>query len=255
VIGTGVAYAGAMIVLSNAWYSQSPQQSFQFFNDAKEWKQVDKFGHLYSAFQLSAIGSQTLQWSRLPKRRADKIGALTSFVIMSSIEVLDGFSQGYGASATDLVANVCGVGLYLGQSIGWNEIRIHPKFSFHRTSFAPMNPNTLGSGLSQEVLKDYNGQTYWFSADMDKFIRFPKWLNISVGYGAENMIHAQDSQNIQAGLVPYRQYYLGLDFDLTAFKSKSKILNTLIFFVNMVRLPAPALEFSQGKVTGHLLYF
>ena len=255
VIGTGLAYTASMIGLSQVWYSQYPHQSFQFFNDAQEWKQVDKVGHFYSAFHLSSIGSQTLEWCSLPKRKSDRIGALTSFVIMSSIEIFDGFSAGYGASATDLLANACGTGFYLGQRLGWNEIRIYPKFSFHRTSLAPLSPNnTLGSGFSQ-VLKDYNGQTYWLSVDMDKFIRFPKWLNISAGYGADNMIHAHDSQNLEEGYVPYRQYYLGLDVDLTAFKSKSKVLNTLIYFVNMIRLPAPALEFSQGKVKGHFLYF
>ncbi len=254
VIGTGLAYTTSMIGLSQVWYSQYPHQSFQFFNDAREWNQVDKAGHFYSAFHLSSIGSHMLQWSRLSVRKSDKFGALTGLVIMSSIEVFDGFSAGYGASPTDLLANVCGSGFYLGQRLGWNEIRIYPKFSFHRTSLAPLSPGTLGSGLS-EVLKDYNGQTYWLSVDMDKFIRFPKWLNISAGYGADNMIHAHDSQNRAAGYVPYRQYYLGLDFDLTAFKSKSKVVNTLIYFVNLIRLPAPALEFSQGKVKGHFLYF
>jgi hypothetical protein len=201
------------------------------------------------------MGSQMLRWCSLPARKSDKIGALTGFVMMSSIEIFDGFSQGYGASATDLLANACGTGFYLGQRLGWNEIRIHPKFSFHRTSLASSSPNNLlGSGLS-EVLKDYNGQTYWLSVDMDKFIRFPKWLNIAAGYGANNMIYAHDSQNREAGYDPVRQYYLGLDIDLTAFKTKSKVLNTLIYVVNLIRLPAPALEFSKGKVKGYFLYF
>jgi len=243
-----------MIGLNQVWYSQYPRQSFQFFNDAQEWKQVDKAGHFYSAFQLSSLGSQTLLWCNLPLKKSDRIGAVTSFVIMSSIEVFDGFSAGYGASATDLLANVFGTGFYLGQRLGWNEIRIHPKFSFHPTSLAQHSPNTLGAGLTQ-VLKDYNGQTYWLSVDVDKFIRFPKWLNISPGYGANNMIRAHDSQNREAGYDPYRRYYLGLDVDLTAFKTRSKLLNTLIYILNRIRLPAPALEFSQGKVKGYLLYF
>ena len=254
VIGAGVAYTGSMIVLNEVWYSQSPRQSFHFFNDAQEWKQVDKAGHFYSTFQLSSLGSQGLQWSNVPRRKADRIGAVTGFLINSSIEIFDGFSADYGASATDLIANACGAGFYLGQQLGWREIRIYPKFSFHTTSLAPENPNTLGTGFSQ-VIKDYNGQTYWLSVDMDKFMRFPRWLNLCVGYGAENMIHAHDAQNQEAGYVPYRQFYLGLDIDLTAWKSKSKALNTLIYFVNRIRLPAPAIEFSQGRVKGHFLYF
>jgi uncharacterized protein YfiM (DUF2279 family) len=253
--GAGVVYTTSMMGLSKLWYSQSPHQSFRFFNDGAEWKQVDKLGHFYSAFHLAAIGSQTVQWCGHPVRKSDKVGALTSFVVMSSIEIFDGFSAGYGASATDLAANVCGAAFFLGQRIGWNEIRIHPKFSFHQTSLASQSPDLLGTNFSSQLLKDYNGQTYWLSVDADKFIRFPKWLNIAAGYGANDMVHAHDSENLQAGYRSYRQYYLGLDFDLTAFKSKSKVLNTLIFFLNMVRLPAPALEFSNGKIKGHLLYF
>ncbi len=243
VIGSGVAYAATMVGLNQLWYSQYPRQSFQFFNDADEWKQVDKVGHFYSAFQLSSIGSRMLQWSHVPKRKSDIYGTVAGFVVMSSIEVFDGFSAGYGASATDLIADACGAGLYLGENLIWNEVRIYPKFSFRTSPLAAESPATLGTGFSQ-LLKDYNGQTYWLSVDMDKFIPFPKWLNLCVGYGANNMIHAHDEDNVAAGYVPYRQFYFGIDFDLTAIHSRSKMVNSLIYFVNMIRIPAPALEFS-----------
>ncbi len=255
IIGSSVAYTATLVGLSSIWYSQYGKQSFHFFNDASEWKQVDKVGHFYSAFQLSAIGSKLLQWSNVSKSKSDQFGALTSFFIMSSIEVLDGYSAGYGASGSDMLANALGASFYLGQNLIWNETRIYPKFSFHRTDYAPLRPNTLGSTFLEEVIKDYNGQTYWLSVDMDKFIRFPKWLNLSVGYGANGMVYANESQNSAAGYTSYRQYYLGLDFDLTAYRSKSKALNTLIFFVNMIKLPAPSLEFSNGKVKGHLFSY
>jgi hypothetical protein len=255
IIGTGATYTATMIALNNIWYSQYDKQSFHFFNDASEWKQVDKAGHLYSTFQLSSIQSQLFQWSGVPKKKSDLYGTLTAFVMMSSIEVMDGFSAGYGASATDLLANGIGAGIYLGQQALWKETRIYPKFSFHTTEFADQRPGTLGSTLAEQIIKDYNGQTYWLSIDMDKFMRFPKWLNLAVGYGAENMIYAQDEQNIEAGLYPYRQYYLAIDFDLTGIHSRSKLVNTLIYFANMIRLPAPALEFSQNKVKAYAFYF
>ncbi|QLH34258.1 MAG: DUF2279 domain-containing protein [Cyclobacteriaceae bacterium] len=216
---------------------------------------MDKLGHTFSAFQLSAISSATWQWSNVAKQKSDRIGALTSFGVMSSIEILDGFSAGYGASLTDLIANAAGTGLYWGQQALWNETRIYPKYSFHRTHYAPIRPSLLGDGLAEEIVKDYNGQTQWLSFDMDKFMRFPKWLNISVGYGAEGMIFATDAGNHNAGYQPYRKFFIGIDFDLTALKSRNKTLNTLIFIANMVRLPAPALEFSNGRATGHIFYF
>ncbi|MBA4058134.1 MAG: DUF2279 domain-containing protein, partial [Marivirga sp.] len=106
------------------------------------------------------------------------------------------------------------------------------------------------------IFKDYNGQTYWLSFDMDKFIRFPKWLNLAGGYGAEGMIYARDEQNIAAGYPPaYRQYYISIDFDLRAIKTRSKALNTLIFIASMIRLPAPAIEFSSKGTKFHAFYF
>ncbi len=255
IIGSSGAYTGSMVALTAAWYSQSNRQSFRFFNDAREWKQMDKLGHTFSAFQISAISSATWQWSGMSKQKSDRLGSLISLGIMSSIEVLDGFSAGYGASVSDVVANAAGTGLYWGQQALWNETRIYPKYSFHRTRYAPIRPSLLGHGLAEEMLKDYNGQTQWLSVDMDKFMRFPKWLNFSLGMGAEGMVYATDASNRNAGYNPYRKFFVGVDFDLTAFKSKSKVLNTLIYVANMVRLPAPAIEFSQHKTKGHWFYF
>lgn len=255
IIGSTVAYTGIMIGLSSVWYSQYDKQEFQFFNDAGEWNQVDKVGHFYSAFQLSSIGSRTLQWSGVSKKKSDLAGTITSFAVMSSIEVLDGFSAGYGASASDLLANALGAGFYLGQQALWHETKIYPKFSFHRTEYAEQRPEALGSTLMEQMIKDYNGQTYWLSADVDKFVKFPRWLNLAVGYGAEDMLYANEEDNLNNGLNPYRQFYLGIDFDLTAIKSRSKFLNSLIYVVNMIKLPAPTLEFSQGKVKAHFFYF
>lgn len=253
----GVAYTASMIVLGNAWYDDAPKQSFHFFNDAAEWKQMDKVGHLFSAFHISDNASMILRDCGLSKRKSNTIGALTGMVILSSIEIFDGYSASYGASVTDIAANTAGTLLYLGQSWKWNEVRIHPRFSFHRTSFARQRPDVLGNGVS-ELLKDYNGQTLWLSVDVSKFLpssRWPKWLSVAGGYGAENMIYARDNQNREAGLEPYRQYYLSLDVDLTAIPTRSKFLKTLLKVANMVKIPAPAIEFSRKGVKAHALYF
>jgi hypothetical protein len=168
---------------------------------------------------------------------------------------MDGFSDAYGASSGDLLADAAGAAFYLGQKHLWSEVRIMPKFSFNRSGYAKYRPNVLGDGLS-EVLKDYNGQTYWFSIDLDKFANFPKWLNLAVGYGANGMIYARDNQNLEHGFAtPYRQYYFALDLDLTAIKTRSKVLKTMIFLANMIRIPAPALEFSRHGTSFHTFAF
>lgn len=255
IITSAATYTGSMIGLSQAWYKDAPRESFHFFNDAHEWNQMDKVGHFYSAFQLSSVATHAFRWTGLSKTKSENTGSLTSLGIMSSIEVFDGFSSEYGASLSDIAANAAGSAFYLGQQKLWNEIRIYPKYSFHPSDFASQRPNVLGDGFSQELLKDYNGQTYWFSVDADKFLRFPKWINFAVGYGAEEMVYATHPANRSINLNPYRQYYLSIDFDITSIKSKSKIVNMLIYFANMIKLPAPALEFSKNGIRAHAFYF
>jgi hypothetical protein len=175
--------------------------------------------------------------------------------VLLPVEVFDGFSAAYGASSGDLVANASGAAFFLGQQLLWKEVRLQPRFSFHRTPYAPLRPNVLGSDATSEILKDYNGQTYWLSADMDKFVRFPKWLNLAVGYGASGMIYARDGQNKASGYDTYRQYYLALDFDFTAIRTRSKVLKTLIFVASCIKVPAPTLSLSRKKTSFHALYF
>jgi hypothetical protein len=254
-ITSATGYTAALIGLNELWYKNSAKESFHFFNDLPEWKQVDKIGHFYSAFYGSYATSNALQWCNVDKKKSALIGSLTGFMIMVPVEIFDGYSSAYGASVGDLLANTAGASFFLAQSLTWQEVRIYPKFSFHSTHYAGMRPNVLGDTWPSQTLKDYNGQTHWLSVDVDKFMRFPKWLNLAVGYGAEQMIYARDQQNIKINLDPYRQYYFSIDFDLTAIKTKSKAIKTLIFIANMIKLPAPAVEFSRKGIKCHGLYF
>src|SRR5690348_7211514 len=61
--GGASVYGASMLGLSKVWYSQSARQSFHFFNDASEWKQMDKVGHFYNTFQLSSITYRALSWA------------------------------------------------------------------------------------------------------------------------------------------------------------------------------------------------
>ncbi|MCK6617509.1 MAG: YfiM family protein [Cyclobacteriaceae bacterium] len=255
-IAGGAAYTATLIGLNNLWYSQSEKQSFRFFNDNDEWKQVDKMGHFFTAFHFSSATSATLQWANVEKRKADLWGSVTGFLILLPIEIMDGFSADYGASGGDLLANAAGSAFFLGQSLIWKETRIQPKFSFQRTGYPALRTDgTLGEGMPSEIIKDYNGQTYWLSVDLDKFFHFPKWLNLAVGYGANEMVYACDHENQAAGYNAFRQYYVGIDFDLSHIRTKSKALNTALFLVNMIRLPAPAFQFSKNGNSFQMFQF
>jgi len=255
VTSASVLYTGSLIGLSELWYKESEQQKFQFFNDNSEWKQVDKIGHFYSTFYISNGTARALRWGNVKQSKADLIGALTGCLAMLPIEILDGYSNDYGASTGDLLANAGGSLFYFTQAAIWKEIRIWPKFSFHNTRYSSLRPALLGDNVTSKILKDYNGQTYWLSFDVDKFMEFPKWLNIAVGYGAERMVYARDSENLANGYESFRQYYIAFDLDLSAIKTNSKFMKSLLYFANMIKIPAPTIEFSKKGCRFHPYYF
>jgi hypothetical protein len=254
--GTAVVHAG----LYKLWYSGYPQSKFHFFNDNHEWLQMDKFGHCFSSYYLGLAGIEAAKWAGVPKNKQWK-WALFGSIFQDPIEIWDGFSSAWGASVGDLAANSFGTLLSAGQEAIWHEQKIRMKFSYTASNYAAIRPNTLGSNFNERFLKDYNAQTYWLCYSPLK--NKAKWLGLGLGYGANGMLGGDDNiwidknQVVQdySSVKRYRQYYLSLDFNLNKIKTKKKGIKTLLFVLNCIKLPAPALEFSQGKIIGHCLQF
>ncbi len=262
IISQTVLAAGAYFALSEIWYNDYPKTDFHFTNDNAEWLQMDKVGHSFAGYHLSRLGSEAFEWSGVRKKERLLYGAGTGFLFLSAIEIFDGHSANWGASLGDIGANAAGTALYVSQELLWNEQRVIPKFSFHTTPYAVVRPDALGNSFSEQILKDYNGQTYWLSANPRSFFKsstIPEWLNVAVGYGAEGMITGQD-RLVNTIFLPeserFRQYYLSLDVDLARIKTKSPILKTVFSVINTIKIPAPAIEItSKGTTKFHLLYF
>ena len=155
---------------------------------------MDKVGHATTAYNVAAIQSDLMRWGGVKPGTAAVIGTLTGLGFLTMIEIMDGHSVKWGFSKGDMLANLAGSILFEGQQLMWGQQRISLKYSFHHTLFAKYYPQELGSNLAQQMLKDYNGQTYWLSVNVGTFLpgnsSFPKWLNLSAGYGAEGMIGA-----------------------------------------------------------------
>jgi uncharacterized protein YfiM (DUF2279 family) len=260
VIAGSAFYATTLTGLYFLWYQDGLESKFRFANDNADWQQIDKVGHFYSTFHFSNATAEGFRWAGLKEKKAIFWGAVTGIGVMLPIEIFDGFSADYGASWGDLLANTSGAAFLYGQYLLWDEVRIQPKFSFHRTHYAPLRPGLLGQNLQEEILKDYNGQTYWLSFDMAKFLpetKFPKWLNVAVGYGGEGMTYANPTENRElGGNQAYRQFYLSPDFNIMAIPARRKFFKVLRFVANLIKIPAPALEFNQSQgFRFHFLYF
>lgn len=261
-IGAGL-YGLSLAGLNELWYSNGQQSSFRWFNDNPLWKQVDKIGHAYSAYHIARNAWRTYRFAQIKEPQSVYLGSLAGFVFLTPIEILDGFSPDYGASWGDLLANTAGSALLPLQYALWKEERLMLKWSFHRTGYAHQRPDVLGQGLHEELLKDYNGQTYWLEVAPGLFplihesTGWPPWLSVSLGYGAEDMVYAQDASNTNYGLQPTRQWYLSPAIRLSTLKVKKPWLRSVLFVLDAIRLPLPALEYrsTQGMWRWHWFYF
>ncbi len=252
-----LVYGTIMIFLCIIWYKGIFKGSFTFFDDSQEWLQMDKAGHFFASFHVSRWLIQILTWQKVDYKSAVKIGVWGGMIFVTPIEVLDGFSQAYGFSWTDVLANLCGCLFLLIQLSLFNKMRFLPKFSFYLSPFAAIRKEMLGNFLLSNIVKDYNGQTYWLSFSPNMFLKkrlFPEWLLISVGYGVDNVLGGHDNiwQKDQlifdySHLQRTRQVYFSFDITLQHLKFENRVMKFVRLAFSCLKMPFPSIVFSQEK--------
>jgi Predicted periplasmic lipoprotein (DUF2279) len=281
--GTLGIYTTFSVGLYNVWYKKYAQESFHFFNDAGEWSNMDKYGHIYMAYLQGKICYKIAKWTGLKEKKSIMAGILAGTLFQSTLEVMDGFSSKWGFSIPDMGANLAGTTLFASQQYLWSEQRIalkmnslpiiysnYPIFDTNNTTATSLlqRANALyGRSYLERFLKDYNGQVYWLSTNINSFynhkILWPKWLNVAVGYGAQNMFGGYSNQweedvNIyildDKKFPRIHQFYLGLDVDLSRIKTKSPFVRSVLSVFDVFKIPSPAIELnSLGQFTFHIL--
>lgn len=277
--GGALLYTGASIGLYNAWYKGFELTSFHLFNDWREWRHMDKAGHFFTTHMESNLAFRGALWTGMNRRSAAWAGFGVGMLLQSTIEVMDGFSAKWGFSLSDMGFNLLGGGLFLSQELLWQEQRFLVKTSYMEpqystepiTSLDGTGTTTLalrarelyGVSYAERFLKGYNGLTVWLSANPASFStsnrsRWPSWLNIAAGYGAENLYGGFENRWESGGqtfisddrLFPrYSQYYLSFDVDFSRIPTRKPWLKTLFHTINWLKVPAPAIELSsRGRI-------
>jgi len=267
-----LGYSAATVGLYAAWYKDYPQSQFHTFNDIGEWKQIDKIGHVYSAYAESKASMELWRWTGIERKKRIWISGMSGVMYQTVIESLDGFSSEWGWSWADFSANIIGSGMLVAQELAWDEQRVQLKWSFHRKHYADPFLNArsneiYGKSNTERFLKDYNGQTYWLSTTLKPFFpssNLPGWLQVSIGTGAEGLFGAEENVgkdkngNIifnRPDVKRYRQWYLSPDIDLTKIKTRKKGIRIALDLLNIVKFPTPSLEYSNGKMKWNWIHF
>ena len=265
IVSESVIATAGLIGLHYLWYKKFPRSRFHLFNDNAEWMYMDKLGHATTAYNMSAIQYDMMRWSGVNNTKATWIAGLTSLGLQTIVEIFDGYSQKWGFSKGDMLANILGSTLFMSQQFAWGEQRVRMKFSFHKTIYSKYSPAELGSNKWQSWLKDYNGQTYWLSINPSSFLKsntdVPSWLNASFGYGADGMIGARSNPaKIGDRIIPEfkraNRYLFSLDADFKRLDKDQLKPNVLLSLPNIIKFPSPAIEFKKGADAKlHWLYF
>ena len=260
-----ILYSATLVGLLIAWYALDTTVPFHWFNDSAGWLFVDKFGHFYIAFIECSILSKVWRWTGLTEKRCILIASGIAFVSQSSYEIFDGFSASYGASATDILANAMGVAVFVMQFNFFKRLFLSLKFSFHATSFAHLRPIIFGDSIIQQILKDYNGQTYWFTFDLNELTRrrvLPSWLFITVGYGGDGMLGGDDNVwtsedgevHDYSHVVRTSRVMFSIDFNWS--RITNKYVRYLCHIFTYIKFPTPTVEINVAKgFRFHWIYF
>ena len=255
-------YTGSFIALNKAWYADYEKTGFHFFNDNPEWNQMDKAGHVWSTYHVSRVSNEMWKWTGLNKNTSAILGGVSGMVYQSVIELQDAYSAQWGFSWGDVAANVAGAGLFVLQEINNGNQVVAVKLSYWPKKYSPelvdRRNQLFGSSPVERVLKDYNSQTYWLSINTSKIFKeanFPEWLNIAFGYGADGMYGGRtnvwtDKEGLThdyRDIRRIRKFYLSPDIDLARIPTRNKFLKSILFVLNVIKVPAPSLQVATGK--------
>jgi hypothetical protein len=251
----GALSVGSLVGLHQLWYSKETRESFHFFDDSKNWMQMDKLGHTMSAYKLTQTISNAYEWCGLNPQKSRLLSASIAIGYMSTIEIMDGFSSDWGFSLSDAGANLIGSGLFLFQEKYFSKQIFQPKFSFHPTHFSDIRPEVLGNSALESLLKDYNGQSYWicFSPGNLGVSAWPKWLMLSFGHSIDGRLKGDSGSYL--GYDSSRELLFSLDVDLTELDVKSKFLSSLFEIINCIKIPFPTLMYNKGQFNVLPVYF
>ncbi|MCG9881112.1 MAG: YfiM family protein [Bacteroidia bacterium] len=201
---------------------------------------VDKVGHAYISYMYSNMLYELMKWGDFKESTSEWVSLILPFAWALSIEIGDGFSS-YEFSKPDLLANSIGIAYAFAQRKVPVLKNLNFKFSYFPSSYYMKN-GPKGWSLTG----DYDGHIYWLTADINGFLPapykqyWPKYLNLGVGYGIDNFTAI--TKNAAINPVMSREFFIGLDYNLSRIPIKGKTAKTIQRMVDYIHLPAPGMK-------------
>jgi len=252
ILTESVSYAAGLSFLHFIWYKDTERVPFHYYDDSKGYLQLDKGGHAFTAYRQSAASYYALRSAGVSKKKALLYGGPMGLVFQTPIEIFDGLYEGWGFSWSDMIANAFGSALFMAQEVAFDQQILLIKFSYSPSPYAAYYP-PLGDTPVEQFFYDYNGHTYWLSANINSIVEnswVPDWLNVAVGYSGNGMLKEFENPSTYRGealpeFIRHRQYILSLDIDFSRIRTDRKWLKMILRAANLIKVPFPALEYNK----------
>ena len=248
--GVGSAFIGGNAYLyhyfKKAWWSGARAPHFFFHADwDQEFRDQDKWGHLFGGYHLARIGYAGLREACVSDKKAIFWSAAYAAAFQLQIEIFDGQFAKYGFSYADMIANTTGQALAVMQELHPSWRAIKPTFSYHKTRALLNTENgTIGREGELRPSLDYSGQTYWFSADMEQLLPenakpyWPSFMRVSIGHSITDWVTPETGDVVRAK----RKILLSIDFDPDKLPGNAPWWRSIKRTLSYYHFPAPALE-------------
>lgn len=247
-VAAGAVFVGGNAALysyfKRAWWSGTRAKHFFFRADWDEdFRDQDKFGHMFGGYQLTRLGDALLRGACASKEHALLWSAAYAAAFQLQIEIYDGMYQKYGFSYADLIANTTGMAFAVAQQKYPGLRAIKPTMSYSRSA-AMRNANNIPGELRPSL--DYSGQTYWFSTDVNALLPdaakpyWPSFLRVSAGHSITDWVNPKTGASMRA----QRKLLLSIDFDVEKLPGDNPVWRTIKRNLSYVHLPSPALQFT-----------
>ncbi|MBL3529141.1 MAG: DUF2279 domain-containing protein [gamma proteobacterium endosymbiont of Lamellibrachia anaximandri] len=166
---------------------------------------MDKFGHAYSSYLIAEFLTHHIR-----KRARDPSGAafssaILATVLMTYVELFDGYALDHGFSYEDMIFNVIGIGLSSARNLIPG---LHDKVDFRLEYIPSGNTDSFGP------ITDYSGQKYLFALKASGFDMFEdsflKYFELQAGYFARGFTEKEEQNNEPS----FRRVFWGLGLNL-----------------------------------------
>lgn len=202
---------------------------------------IDKVGHFYISYFYYHAVYELMKYGHFSNKATNITAILLPATWALSIELGDGFSR-YAFNPDDLIANFLGVAYGFAQT----NVKALQPFNF-KMSYYPSQRYIDNNFQNWSLSADYDGHIYWLTANLQQIApqtfksNIFKWFNLGAGYG----VQGYGISDFIPGYPMSRQFFIGLDYNLSAINTKKDGLKALRNIADKWHFPAPGLQLNQ----------